>query len=240
MQHTLFIADLHLDEKHPATYAYFSAFMQKQAPLSEALYILGDLFEKWIGDDHRSPFNELVKADLKRLTQKIPVYFLHGNRDFLIGKKFARETGCHILPEFSIIKLYGQPIILLHGDVLCSLDKKHMRFRKLTKNSLLKTIFLSLPLTTRQKIGSYVRKSSKQHHQTTPNNYLDVIPETVASTFKNYQINKMVHGHIHQPRVFHTIYHNEWRERIVLGSWEQHGCALKWYPHGKREMIFFK
>jgi UDP-2,3-diacylglucosamine hydrolase len=240
MQHTLFIADLHLDEKHPATYAYFSAFMQKQAPLAEALYILGDLFESWVGDDHCSPFNELVKADLKRLTQKIPVYFLHGNRDFLIGKRFAHETGCRILPEFSIIKLYGQSIILLHGDVLCSLDKKHMRFRRLTKNSLLMKIFLSFPLTIRQKMGSYARQLSKQHHQTTPDNYLKVIPETIASLFKNYQINKMVHGHIHQPCVFHTLYDNEWRERIVLGSWEHQGCALKWYPHGKREMIFFK
>lgn len=240
-QHTLFIADLHLDEKHSQSTEFFCHFIEKKAVHAEALYILGDFFEYWIGDDEDSPFIRKIKHSLKFLTaQQIPVYFLRGNRDFLIGRRFARETGCQILPDFCVIKLYGTDILLLHGDALCTLDIKHMKFRKLTQNQILRTLFLTLPLTLRQKIGQKLRQKSRRHHTDMNHNYLNIVADTVTQLLQEKKVERMIHGHIHQADLFQFLIDDKPAERIVLGSWEHHGCTLKWYANGKREMIFFK
>ncbi|MBA2654327.1 MAG: UDP-2,3-diacylglucosamine diphosphatase [Gammaproteobacteria bacterium] len=239
MRHTLFIADLHLDEKHTLSTQLFNQFMDNHAPQAEAVYILGDFFELWIGDDHETPYISTIKRRLKSLTEKnIPVYFMRGNRDFLIGKRFAKQTGCKILAEHSIAQVYGEDVILLHGDSLCSLDLKHMKFRKLTNNLLLRALFLSLPLRVRKKIGDSLRQSSRGHHSIVPD-YLDVVPETIDHIFSTTPAQLMVHGHIHKASVFKTMLDHKPTERIVLGAWEHQGCALKWYESGKKEMLFF-
>jgi UDP-2,3-diacylglucosamine hydrolase len=239
MQHTLFIADLHLAENHTNTTHNFIHFLNKEAPAAEALYILGDFFELWLGDDDDSIFYQMIKENLLRLSQKMPIFFLHGNRDFLIGKKFAKETGCQLLPEFAEINLYGQRILLLHGDALCTLDQKHMKFRKLTQNKLLKNIFLQLPLSLRRKIGLTLRTQSKQNHFVPSDSLMGIVPSTVDSLMERYAVNSMIHGHIHKPQVNHFLVNNQPAERIVLGSWDTQGCCLKWYQNGKREMFFF-
>lgn len=241
MQHTLFIADLHLDEKHQATTQYFLNFIQNYAQEAQALYILGDFFELWIGDDDENAYNNEIKRQLKLLNQKnIPVYFIHGNRDFLIGHKFSKETGCQILPATSIISLYGTNVLLLHGDALCSNDTKHMKFRSLTQNFFLRQLFLSLPLIIRRKIGTKLRSTSKKHHPATTHDLMGIVPATVTELLERNSVYKMIHGHIHTPRIFNFLINNQPAERIVLGAWDFQGSILKWYENGKREMVFFK
>lgn len=239
MQHTLFIADLHLDVKHQHSVKLFSDFIHQQAIKADALYILGDFFELWVGDDDDRPFNESIKNLLKHLTTKnIPVYFLHGNRDFLIGKKFAKDTGCKILPENNLIEVYGEQALVLHGDVLCAQDIRHLKFRKLTLNKIIQFIFLRLPLKIRQKIGYKLRKTSGKYHQTSSDTF-GVCTKTVTEMLVTHNVARMIHGHIHQPLMTTFLNKGKYYERIVLGAWEEKGCALKWYQNGTREMIFF-
>ncbi len=166
----------------------------------------------------------------------MPVYLLHGNRDFLIGKKFARQTNAKILPEETVINLYGQSVLLLHGDVLCSEDKRHMKFRKWTQSIIMRKLFLCLPLAYRRKIGQQLRKTSKQHHSILPSKQLQIAPSAALAHFRKHQVNRMIYGHVHHAQVFNDAPH---LERIALGSWDQQGCALKWYAKHKREIVFF-
>jgi len=221
MKHTLFIADLHLDPHHPDTTQRFLEFIQQQAIHAAALYILGDFFELWIGDDDTSPFNEQIIQALKQLSaRKIPLYFLHGNRDFLIGKKFAKQTGMTLLPQFAAIKLYDHPVLLLHGDALCTLDTKHMRFRRLFLNPIIKKLFLMLPLFYRRKLGERARKMSRQHHTDLSKELFDVVHASVVETMRKYHVNHMIHGHVHKADVSQFWIDNQPAERIVLGAWE--------------------
>lgn len=240
MQHTLFIADLHLDERHKLSTKCFINFIDQQAQKADALYILGDFFELWIGDDHETPFNKEIKNSLISLSEKnIPIFFVPGNRDFLVGKKFAQETGCKILPQNTVIPLYGDKVVLLHGDGLCTHDLKHMKFRRLTQNPFIRSLFLALPLSIRKKIGLKMRATSRKHHSSVSNELLQVNEMEVSKLLEENQVNYMIHGHIHEPKIFHYTIKNQPAERIVLGSWEQQGCALKWFEDGKKEMYFF-
>ncbi len=241
MRHTLFISDLHLDNSHPMTLQLFINFTQNYiGDEVDALYILGDLFELWVGDDDRSEFNEKIKYQLSTITkQGIPLFFIHGNRDFLIGKQFSKETGCQLLPEHTVITRYGKSILLTHGDALCTLDSKHMKFRKLTRNNLFKYLALFSPLGIRKRIGRNLRNSSKKHTRAISNEMMDVEPNTVNQILKKHQVFNIVHGHTHQPAIINFQLDNKPAERIVLGSWEQQGCVLKWNENGERELIYF-
>lgn len=241
MGHTLFISDLHLDETYLDSAAIFHRFILEQAPLADALYILGDFFEVWVGDDDRSAFANQIITSLKNLTSKgVPVYFLAGNRDFLIGKKFAKASCCQLLNDFEKINLYGEKVLLTHGDALCTHDKKHLRYRKLSRNPILQTIALRLPLSQRKKIGLRLREKSKLHTKQLTRGMLDVASTAVAAAFTKYKATTLIHGHTHQPTTKYFQENSQWHERIVLGSWERQGCALKWHATGKREMVFFK
>jgi UDP-2,3-diacylglucosamine hydrolase len=240
-KHTLFIADLHLDESHQKTTAIFLEFLRTQALHADALYILGDLFEVWIGDDEISGFNENIKHSLKQLTAiGVPVYIMVGNRDFLIGQRFAKATGCQLLPDPFILDLYGQLILLTHGDALCTLDKWHMRFRKLTQNRFLRWFFLQLPLSMRRAIAKKLRSNSQRTTQTLPDYIMDVAPEEVLQQLRRYDVSYLIHGHTHRPAI-HQHYHENLTvaERIVLGAWEQQGSALKWLADGAKELMTF-
>lgn len=240
MAYTLFISDLHLDEYHSQSAEIFFNFLDTRAALAEAVYILGDFFETWIGDDNSSIFITKVKSSLKKLTQSgTPIYLMGGNRDFLLGKRFAKDTGCKLIPDVTTINLYRQKVVLTHGDALCTYDIDHMKFRKLTNNRLVKRLFLLLPLTLRKKIGDQLRQHSKQHTQKLATSVMDVAPDAVINTLQEQEANVMIHGHTHRPIVVNIQIGDKHAQRIVLGSWEHQGCCLQWNESGKKELIFF-
>ncbi len=172
-----FIADLHLSESHPQLTALFQKFIQEKAVHAQAVYILGDLFDFWIGDDENSPLVQTIKQTICSLTERgVACYFIHGNRDFLIGKTFARDTGMTLLPEYAVIDLFGTPTLLCHGDTLCTDDHSYQKFRRTVHQKWLQRLFLLLPLTLRLNIATKIRKQSKQDKQHKTADIMDVNP----------------------------------------------------------------
>lgn len=231
MRHTLFISDLHLQEETPEITAIFLKFMETQATQAEALYILGDLFEAWVGDD-QSPFNLQIIQALKKLVGRgMPVYFVPGNRDFLIGERFAAKSGVTLLQDPTVIALYGRQILVSHGDSLCTLDLKHQAYRKKVYQPWVKKLFLLLPLWIRRKVAQSLRNKSRQYHLSLPTHIMDVTPEAVQSLLQQYQTPLLIHGHTHRPAIH--------PERIVLGAWHETGNALRFNENGYYELINF-
>lgn len=228
-KHTLFISDLHLSEDFPATAELLFQFLKNTAQEADALYILGDFFEVWVGDDDRSDFNERIKDALREYTDTgIPTYFMRGNRDFLIRKRFAKETGVTLLKEPSVINLYGQRILLLHGDSLCTLDQKHQKSRKIMHNTFYQTAVLHLlPLKLRRYYGNRFRSASAERKSNMADNIMDVTFEEVVSVLSNNQTKIVIHGHTHRPAIHKFTVNNEAAQRIVLGAWHDKGNYLK-------------
>ena len=232
MRHTLFISDIHLEPQRPDITAGFEYFLKTQAVNADALYILGDLFEAWIGDDAQSAFTRQIQGALAEL--KIPVYLMRGNRDFLLGQAFARETNCELLTDPYKIKLYGQDIILSHGDMLCTLDKKHQRFRKYAHNPQYNRFFLMLPLQFRLWLARKIRHASRNHTRNTAYTIMDVTAEAVDQLMQQHQVKLLIHGHTHRPAI-HAL--NSDHYRIVLGDWDKQVSALKFYENGSYELL---
>lgn len=228
--HTLFISDLHLDANDsPATNTFFY-FLDHIAPAADALYILGDFFESYIGDDHKTPFSQLIICALSKLADKnLPIFLMHGNRDFLIGKKFAERAGVTLIPDPYCVTLYNQKILLLHGDSLCTKDKGHQRFRRITRNWLVQKIFLSLPLSFRQRFANELRDKSMENNKMKSAEIMDVSDEAVSDALKKYPVAKMIHGHTHRPMISDT--------RIVLDAWHEHGNYLRMDCDGNMELV---
>jgi UDP-2,3-diacylglucosamine hydrolase len=223
MPRIFFISDLHLCEAEPQITRIFLNFLQHQARQAEALYILGDLFEAWVGDDDLSPFNLAIIQALRETTDSgLPVYFMRGNRDFLIGKIFAQKTGVRLLADTAVIDLYGVSTLLLHGDSLCTLDKKHQRTRLITLNPLCQWLALRLPLSWRKRIGAWMRGKSRQHHRHIADYIMDVDPQTVTGIMQSHGTPRLIHGHTHRPAI-HPLPDGE---RIVLGAWHESGSVL--------------
>lgn len=224
MNHTLFISDLHLEPGKPEITLCFLNFLKNHALRAESLYILGDFFEVWVGDDDASPFNVSIIHALREITDhKIPVYLMPGNRDFLIGHQFAKQAGCQLLKDPTLIDLYGVPTLLAHGDQLCTKDSKHQIFRKYTQHPIFRTIFLALPLWLRKKIARMIRQKSQKHTATTSYDLMDVTPEAVTSLLKKYGASRLIHGHTHKP----GVHVHDTQQRFVLGDWHTHGSALR-------------
>lgn len=224
MKKTFFIADLHLSENHPQLTELFVDFMRHQAPQGEALYILGDLFDFWIGDDETSPLIELVQQHIRRLTeQRIPCYFIHGNRDFLLGKKFARRCGLQLLPDYHRMDLYGTPTLLCHGDTLCIDDVKYQRFRQKVHQKWRQRLFLCLPLKVRLKIAEKIRAQSRADKRHKAAEIMDVNQAYVRQIMQQFAVNRLIHGHTHRQNV-HRMAPNI--ERIVLGDWGETASVL--------------
>lgn len=238
---TLFISDLHLQAGQPRLAELFHNFLQTYANKADALYILGDFFEFWIGDDDKDAFNEKIKANLKQLTQQgVRVFFMHGNRDFLIGERFAAETGCQLLPDSAVIDLYGTPTLLMHGDSLCSQDTKHQRFRRFSQHPVTKKLFLSIPLRVRKLIAHKIRNASKNNTRYLTPGQMDVWPETVVKVMQEQHVQQLIHGHTHRPGVHHfPLLPQQAATRIVLGAWHDVGSALVCRPGGTPELITF-
>ncbi|MBK5072354.1 UDP-2,3-diacylglucosamine diphosphatase [Budviciaceae bacterium CWB-B4] len=237
---TLFIADLHLSDNEPAITAGFLAFLQREAVHADALYILGDLFEFWIGDDDPNELHDIVAQALAELHDKgVPCYFIHGNRDFLIGKDFAKRSKMVLLPEECVIDVYGQKVLILHGDTLCIDDPGYLRFRRYIRNPIIQRIFLSMPLFLRQKIAGKLRRQSKRSNRTKSSLMMDVNPLAVIKALKDHQVIHMIHGHTHRPAIHDMTIGGRLSQRAVLGAWHENGSVLRVNPDDQIELASF-
>lgn len=230
---TLFISDLHLSAERPDMTACFLRFMAEDTKNIDALYVLGDLFEMWIGDDEDSPFLQQIKQAFKTLTDSgIPCYFIHGNRDFLIGKRFSQQTGVQLLPEHCVVELYGKPTLILHGDTLCIEDEAYQRYRKKVHNKFIQWLFFRIPLSRRIKIGEKFRSNSSKNNQMKSQSIMDVTPSEVVRLMQEFHVDQMIHGHTHRPDIHSLTVDNKPASRIVLGDWYEHGSILVVTPDG--------
>jgi UDP-2,3-diacylglucosamine hydrolase len=230
---TLFISDLHLDADHPAITATLLDLLENRTSDCDALYILGDLFEVWVGDDDGDPLHEQVADALKAVSDRgIPVFMIHGNRDFLLGESFARRCGATLLEEPSVIEAHGQRIAVLHGDSLCTRDTQYMKFREMVRSQRWQQDFLGKSLVERQMIAQQARQQSMDANSNKASDIMDVTHQEVINLMHRLQVNVMVHGHTHRPAV-HTIRLQEpingslEATRLVLGSWDQKGWVLE-------------
>ena len=220
---TLFIGDLHLSADRLDITQAFTHFLDTQLDNADALYILGDLFEVWVGDDIALPFALELAKKLKQVSQKLPVYFIHGNRDFMLGKQFAHAAGMQILPEVTCLNLYGVETVILHGDSLCTLDKAYQRFRTLRSFALARWLYGCLSRKTRQGIANKIRNKSKSSNQQKSYTIMDVEPNAVEALFAQTHTQQMIHGHTHRPAI-HQL--DNGCRRIVVGDWYEQGSVL--------------
>lgn len=225
---TLFISDLHLEPTRPAITALFLTFLERRAKQAEALYILGDLFEAWIGDDDDSELGQTVVAGLRALNESgVPVFFLHGNRDFLLGERFAAASGIQLLPESWVIQLVGEPVLLLHGDTLCTDDVEYQNFRAQVRDPAWQARTLALPLTQRRALASQLRETSRQATQRKATDITDVNPNEVGRVMREHGLARLIHGHTHRPAIHDWILDGRPARRVVLGDWWEQGSVLE-------------
>ncbi|HDS9360597.1 TPA: UDP-2,3-diacylglucosamine diphosphatase [Enterobacter chengduensis] len=236
---TLFIADLHLQTEEPAITAGFLRFLRGEAKSADALYILGDLFEAWIGDDDPNPLHRDMAAAIKALVDSgVPCYFIHGNRDFLIGRRFARESGMTLLPEEQVLDLYGRQVLIMHGDTLCTDDAGYQAFRAKVHTPWIQRLFLALPLFIRSRIAAKMRAGSKAANSSKSVTIMDVNPQAVVDVMEKHRVQWLIHGHTHRPDVHELIANGEPAHRVVLGAWHSEGSMVKVTPGGV-ELIAF-
>ena len=230
---TLFISDLHLDAAEPAAGDQFVAFLNERAVTADALYILGDLFETWVGDDDDEPYRDRICAALAAVTgQGLPCYVMHGNRDFLYRCGFELRTGARLIDDPVVIEMYGEQALLTHGDALCTSDHSYQRLRVLVRNPRLQRRFLNLPLPVRRGLADRARHGSQQHTQRTAYEIMDVDQPAVTAAMRSSGVRTLIHGHTHRPAVHEFELDGHSARRIVLGSWHDNGSCLDWGPDG--------
>jgi len=229
MPHTLFISDLHLSEDEPHITQLFLNFTRNTAPNAETLYILGDLFEYWAGDDdYSTPFHhEIISAIRKVSQQGTPVFIMHGNRDFLMDEQLINECKATLLQDPTVIDLYGTPTLLTHGDALCTDDKDYQAFRNQVREPAWRSNFLSQPLAQRKAQIEQLRKMSEDQKQTKPMEIMDVNLAAVADLFRTHHYPRMIHGHTHRQKHHQHIVDGRNCDRWVLGDWHETGNALR-------------
>jgi len=232
----LFVSDVHLDAERGEASEQFLAFVEFAAANAEALYILGDLFEAWVGDDDREPGNERVCRALRALTSRgVACFALHGNRDFLLGTGFSERTGCRLLSDPVIAQLDGERVLLMHGDVLCTDDHSYQELRSIVRARTWQRRFLDLPRTHRELLADEARAGSRRHTARTVAAIMDVNPEAVASAFRAARVRRIIHGHTHRPGVHELEIDGQAAQRIVLGAWYEQGSYLS-YERGRYQL----
>lgn len=230
-QVTYFIADLHLAQNRPDITACFLRFLKEEAVKAQYLYILGDLFEAWIGDDDDSAYLATIAKALSTLSDfGTKIYYIHGNRDFLLGKRFAEISAMTLLPEIDLIDLYGQKVVIMHGDTLCTRDIAYQKFRKKSRSWWWQTIIKSLPLFIRKKMAADYRKRSTAATATKSQDIMDVTPAEVVKCLETYNSQLLIHGHTHRPAIHELTANDKAAKRIVLGDWYDQGAWLKVTP----------
>lgn len=230
---TLFISDLHLHPSRPAVTDFFVRFLEESAATTSTLYILGDLFEVWIGDDDPDPHHRRVIAAIRQFTAAGPeCFFARGNRDVIIGRRFCTETGSQLLDETTVIDLYGTRVLVSHGDELCTDDHNYQRFRSQARSPTWRALFLALPLPVRRYLAQHLRRRSRVDTALKPGDITDVSLEAVEDAFIEHRVTTMIHGHTHRPDVHELEVFRKLRTRIVLGDWYEQGSVLRWDESG--------
>lgn len=234
MKPILFASDLHLSPERPTALRAFEAFCTGPARDAAAVYLLGDLFDWWLGDDQlRQGFAKRVAAQLRGLSDAgVPVYFAQGNRDFLLGEGFARAIGGTLLPERERIDLFGVPTLLSHGDELCTSDVEYQRYRTRIRSHEARARLLGLPLFVRRIIAWFLRRKSRDANALKAESIMDVAEGAVVDTLRRHAVDRLIHGHTHRPAHHALVVDGKPRERIVLADWHDHGHYLEATPAG--------
>ena len=233
----LFVSDVHLDASEPRAIEQFLGFLQGRAAGAEALYILGDLFETWVGDDAASADKRLVRAALHTLTARgVACFVLHGNRDFLLGREFCERTGCRLLTDPIVAEFDGERVLLTHGDALCTDDHPYQELRSIVRTPQWQRRFLALPLADRELLADQARAGSRQHTSRTIPYIMDVNSEAVAAALRATGVRRIIHGHTHRPGIHELRIDGEPAQRIVLGAWYEQGSYLV-YESGRYELL---
>lgn len=225
----LLISDLHLTPTRPAIAQAFLSFMAETAPQAQQLYILGDFFEYWVGDDAMEPFHQKIAQALQRYSSAgNDVYFMPGNRDFAIGKHFLKQTGAQWLNDPTLISINGEKVLLMHGDSLCTADHQYLRFRKIIRNPIVLTILRLLPLSYRKKLAKKIREHSQKATSKKDSNIMDVSVDEVSRMMNKYNTQTLIHGHTHRPDIHKLpMAKHTGARRIVLGDWEEKGWMIR-------------
>lgn len=224
----LLISDLHLEEGRPDITRAFLGLLAGRARIAESLYILGDFFEAWIGDDAMSPFQRSICQALRALSDSgTKVFLMHGNRDFMIGKAFCKAAGCTLLKDPSVVNFNGEPVLLMHGDSLCTRDEAYMRMRRYLRHPLTLWVLRHLPLSTRHKLARKLRSESRAQTRMKANDIVDVTPDEVVRVMAESGVQTLIHGHTHRPAVHDVQLDGTTAQRIVLGDWDREGWLLR-------------
>ncbi len=226
-RHCLFVSDVHLEASGGAAERQFLQFLRTEAVQAQTLYILGDLFESWVGDDDPG-HGEVIGALAELSGHGVNCFLLHGNRDFLLGEDFCARTGCRLLPDPVITRFGDEPVLLTHGDALCTDDHAYQELRTIVRAPRWQRRFLSLPLTTRELLANQARAGSKSHIARIPPRIMDVNPQAVDAAFRATQVRRMIHGHTHRPAVHDALAGGQAVQRIVLGAWYEQGSVLRY------------
>lgn len=216
----------------------FRRFLHREAGDGDGLYILGDLFETWIGDDDDEPVRSAVCADLREFTRNgVPCYVLRGNRDFLLGRDFELRTGCTLLPDPVLLQAGAIRAVISHGDQLCSDDLAYLRFRSLASANWFRSSMLGLPLSTRRALAGFARSRSRQHTRQLRTEIMDVAPGAVAGALRCGNSNLLIHGHTHRPGIHALEVDGRPARRIVLGDWYDQGSCLVLDADGSHQLV---
>ncbi len=230
---TLFISDLHIDAAQPAILAQFLAFLESEARGADALYILGDLFESWIGDDAADSAQSAAIAGLHGLTSSgVPCFVMHGNRDFLLSRRFCEMSGAQLLHDPVIVTLYGEAVLVMHGDALCTDDHAYQRLRATVRDADWQRQFLALSIESRRALAGAARAGSQAHTAAMEYAITDVNADSVAMALRGAATSMLLHGHTHRPAIHAFEVDGRPRTRIVLGDWYDQGSVLRWDQHG--------
>jgi UDP-2,3-diacylglucosamine hydrolase len=232
---TLFVSDLHLDDARPHIVDDFERFCAGEARRADAIYILGDLFEAYVGDDDDAALNARIAAALHGLADAgVPVRFIVGNRDFLLGESYARRCGMDLVDDGTVIDLYGTPTLILHGDVLCTDDAAYLAFRKQVRDPAWQAAFLARPLAERRAFAAQARDASRAHTSQADMAIMDVNQQAVEGALRQVGITRMIHGHTHRPAIHDFMLDEKPAQRIVLGDWYEQGSVLRVDRDGAR------
>jgi UDP-2,3-diacylglucosamine hydrolase len=229
----LFISDLHIDASRPAIVEQFLGFLQTEAKDAAALYILGDLFESWVGDDAPDAAQSAAIGGLRALTASgVPCFVMHGNRDFLMSAQFGRLSGAQLLPDPLIVTLYGEAVLVMHGDALCSDDRAYQRLRATVRDADWQRQFLNLSIAARRALAGAARAGSQAHTSAMANTITDVNAASVATALRAAATKTLLHGHTHRPAIHAFDVDGRPCTRIVLGDWYDQGSVLRWDHNG--------
>lgn len=240
--YTLFISDLHLHPAFPDVAELFEQFLATHHKKADALYILGDFFEAWIGDDDPDPFYTRIKRLLREFSLEVDTYFMHGNRDFLVGKHFAKETGITLIAQPYSIRIYDEKFLMLHGDDLCLEDTAHLAFRKKALNPFFQQQFLQMPFEQRYAFAEQLRLASKAHMQTISEEIMDVTPSEIVRLAEEHAADCFIHGHTHRPSIHYfknSFANNKHTYHIVLSDWHEQGNFLQLFESGEKRLRYF-